>query len=87
MNTTDSKENPMKQIPWEKIEDEYRPNADDDDRLREVKEKIFSLPEPKRKVLLLWIDSQSFSEVARRMNCSSPTVSKYINKIREEIGI
>lgn len=72
---------------YRRMEAEYAPNDEDDDYMRALKDKIWSLPEHKRRIFLLWIDTGSYSEVARLMKCSAPTISKYVARLREEIGL
>lgn len=72
-------------IDFEKIKLDYIPTEEDDDFMRKLKEKIFSLSEVEQRILLLWVDTGSYSEVARQLNCSAPTVRKYLTPIIDKI--
>lgn len=65
---------------------DYSPNEEDDDRIREIKERIMRLPLPKKKIMLIWIESGSFSKTAKVLGVSVPTVSKYVKMTLKEIG-
>lgn len=67
-----------------KLMSEYTPNDNDTDESLRIKEKIWSMPESKRRIFLMWVDCGNFSEVARQLNCSPPTIGKYIKKVIEE---
>ncbi len=69
------------------IENDYRPLFEDEENIRNIKDAIWSLPEHKRRIFLLYTELGSYSAVARELNCSSPTVAKYIKELKEEMGL
>ena len=72
---------------WDDIENEYmEPRESDDDRIRGIKERMrtrLSLAE--RRILIYYIELGTYSEVAKILRCSVPTVSKKIREIREKL--
>lgn len=71
---------------YRKIEDEYRPNGDDDDLMLELKEAIFSeLTEAERKILIYFCEIGSYAGVARIWGSSPPTVKKRVEEILDKI--
>lgn len=69
------------------FEIEYAPNSEDTDQILEIKLKIQSLPEHQKRIFLMYVDMGSYSAVARELNCSAPTVAKYIKQIIKDLDI
>lgn len=62
------------------------PAAEDDDRLRTIKERIFlRLTEAERRIFLMWVEKGSYAAVARLFKSSPPTVRKRIAEIMEKL--
>lgn len=72
-------------VDYKKIEQYYLPTEEDDDFMLELKNKVYSLTEPEKRVFLLYTELGSYSAVGRELNCSAPTVKKYIDLIRDKI--
>lgn len=72
-------------IDYNKIKYDYLPTEYDDDDMVELKNKVYQLTEPERRVLLLYAELGSYSAVGRQLKCSAPTVRKYIDIIRDKI--
>ena len=71
---------------YEDYEGEYvEINFDDDDCLRAIREEIKCLPLPERKIFLMYSEEQTYSAVAKALNCSVPTASKYIRQVKDKI--
>ena len=71
---------------YEEYEGDYladKPN--DDDTMRALRERIRNLPLPERKIFIMYTELGTYSEVAKILKCSVPTVSKKIREIREKI--
>lgn len=71
-------------IDFDRLKSDYVYSMEDDDRIRSIKEKVFSLSEPEIRILLLYTELGSYAGVAKQLNCSAPTVKKYIEIIREK---
>lgn len=76
-----------RKITYFDIENEYKPSTltDDNDYINTIKKIVMNLPITERRIFILYTDSGSYSEVARQMKCSSPTVKKYVNDIKQKI--
>lgn len=72
-------------LKYEDVETWYKVTPEDDDDMYTLKSKVFALTEPEKRILLLYTELGSYSEVARMMNCSAPTVKKYVDIIREKL--
>lgn len=72
------------EVPFSRIEDEYRPNMDDDDRMLAIKEKFFLLTEPERRIFMVFLDEGTYSGVAKFFGVSNPTAKKYIRRILQK---
>ena len=71
---------------YEEYEGDYlADNPNDDDRMRALRERIRNLPLPERKIFIMYTELGTYSEVAKILKCSVPTVSKKIREIREKI--
>lgn len=74
-------------IDYEDIEREYlTPKYDDDDRIREIRERMRTrLTLAERKIMIYYMELGTYTEVAKILHCSVPTVSKKIREIREKL--
>lgn len=72
-------------INFDGLKEEYALSIEDDDKVASIKEKLFRLSEVEQRIILLYIDCESYSEVARQFHCSAPTVKTYILRIKEKI--
>lgn len=71
---------------YEEYEGDYlADNPNDDDTMRALRERIRNLPLPERKIFIMYTELGTYSEVAKILKCSVPTVSKKIREIREKI--
>ncbi len=73
-------------IDFDQIEVEYLMDRNDDDRMREIKEKIKNLSEPVKRIFFLYCDEGSYMATARVLHCSPTTVKKYIDKVRKIVN-
>lgn len=64
---------------------EYGKTMDDDDFMFAIKDAIYNLTEAEQRIFLLYVDTESYSEVARQLHCSAPTAKTYITKVRDKI--
>lgn len=74
-----------KKIDYALLKEDYLPNENDDDLTLSIKRKIQKLTEPEKRIFLLYAELGAYSKVAKIMKCSSPTVHKYIDIIREKL--
>ena len=74
-------------IDYDEIEREYlTPKYDDDDRIREIRERMRTrLTLAERKIMIYYMELGTYTEVAKILHCSVPTVSKKIREIREKL--
>lgn len=74
-------------IDYEDIEREYlTPKYDDDDRIREIRERMRTrLTLAERKIMIYYMELGTYTEVAKILHCSVPTVSKKIREIKAKI--
>lgn len=73
---------------YEQYEGDYiNIGLDDDDCLEGLRERIRALPLPERKIFLMWVELGTYSEVAKILHCSVPTVSSKIRAILEKLKI
>lgn len=72
-------------VPFSKIEEEYKPNIEDTDEMLAIKEKFFSLTEPERRIFMVYMDEGTYSGVAKFFKVSCPTAKKYIKRIIEKL--
>lgn len=61
------------------------PKSTDDDMLFRLREAINSLPLPERKIFVMYCEFGTYSEVAKELHCSVPTISNKIKMIRKKI--
>ena len=57
----------------------------DDDCIRAIREGIKGLSLPERKIFIMYCEEQTYSAVAKALNCSVPTASKYIREVKNKI--
>lgn len=60
-------------------------NIEDDDCIRSIKETLRALPLPDRTIYTIWLEEGTYSEVAKQLRCSVPTISKKVRAISERI--
>lgn len=71
-------------VPFSKIEEEYRPNIEDTDEMLNIKEKFFNLSEAERRIFMVYMDEGTYSGVAKFFGVSCPTAKKYIKRILQK---
>ena len=62
-------------------------SLEDDDCLRSIKEVMRSLPLPEKVIYTMYLEEGTYSEVAKQLKCSVPTVSKKVRAISEKIRV
>ena len=72
-------------IDFDLLKQDYYITDEDDDSMYDLKKRIFELSEAEQRILLLYVDCGSYSEVARQLNVSAPTVRNYINRIKDKL--
>ena len=72
------------EVPFSRIEEEYKPNLEDTDEMLAVKEKLFNLTEAERRIFMVYLDEGTYSGVAKFFGCSPPTAKKFIKRIIEK---
>lgn len=76
----------MSKVNFNALKMMYEPNVvEDDENMYNLKEIISKLNEAEQRIMLLYVDSGSYSEVARQMNCTSPTAKTYIERVKNKI--
>lgn len=71
---------------YEEYEGDYLADSpEDDDTMRALRARIRNLPLPERKIFIMYTELGTYSEVAKILKCSVPTVSKKIREIREKL--
>lgn len=60
-------------------------NIEDDDCIRSIKETLRALPLPEKVIYTMYLEEGTYSEVAKQLRCSVPTVSKKVRAISERI--
>lgn len=58
---------------------------DDDDCVSSIKEELRRLTLAERTIYLMWMEMGTYSEVAKALKCSVPTISKKCRAISEKI--
>ena len=72
---------------YEEYEGEYiTVSSEDDDCLRAIKDSIRDLPMAERMIMVMYVEAGTYSEVAKHLRCSVPTVSKRIKAIKAKLG-
>lgn len=72
-------------VNFSKIEQEYLPNINDNDEMLSLKTKFFNLTESERRILMIYLDEETYTGTAKFFGVSAPTVKKYIKKIIEKL--
>lgn len=73
---------------WQKIEADYKPTENDDDRMTALKKAVFTkLTEAERKILIYYCEIGSYAGVARVWRTSPPTVRKKIEEIKRKLTL
>lgn len=73
-------------VKYEVYEREYLDyGKEDDDCLRAIREELRSLPLAERRIYIMYVEAGTYSEVAKQLHCSVPTVSKKIRAIRDKL--
>lgn len=76
----------LKTVDYEEYEGDYLTDRpEDDDTMLELRRRIRNLPLPERKIFIMYAELGTYSEVAKILKCSVPTVSKKIREIREKL--
>lgn len=75
----------MDLIDFGKIEEEYIPTLEDDDRMLGIKNKLFKLTEAERRIFLIYLDEGTYSGVAKFFGVCNATAKKYIKNIIEKL--
>lgn len=73
------------EVSFSRIEQEYFPTLEDDDRMLEIKNKLFKLTEAERRIFLIYLDEGTYTGVAKFFGCSAPTAKKKIKNIIEKL--
>lgn len=58
---------------------------DDDDCLRAIRDALGFLSLPERKIFVMYTEAGTYSEVAKELKCSVPTVSNKIKAIQAKL--
>ena len=75
-----------KPVNWSLIENEYlEHNDNEDDEIYLIKEAIRNLTPIQRKIYITWLETGTYTEVARLFNASTPTVKAYLGIIKAKI--
>lgn len=73
------------EIPFSRIEEEYLPNIEDTDETLILKERLFKLSEPERRIFLLYLDEGTYAGVAKIFGVCNITAKKKIKSIIEKL--
>lgn len=73
------------EVSFNRIEQEYQPTLEDDDRMLGIKEKLFKLTEAERRIFLIYLDEGTYTGVAKFFGVSPPTSKKKIKNIIEKL--
>lgn len=71
-------------VPFSKIEEEYMPNIEDNDEMLVLKDIFFKLSEADRRIFMVYLDTGTYTGVAKFFGCSPPTAKKKIKQIIEK---
>ena len=75
----------MELVDFNKIEQEYYPTIEDDDRMTELKTRLLTLSEAERRIFLIYLDEGTYSGVAKFFGCCNITAKKKIKNIIEKL--
>jgi RNA polymerase sigma factor (sigma-70 family) len=74
-----------KEIDLQDFEYAYDMFTEEDERITELKRIVSELPEPQRRVILIYASTASLKKVADLLNVSQPTIATMVNEIRQKI--
>lgn len=74
-----------KEIDLQDFEYTYDMFTEEDERITELKRIVSELPEPQRRVILIYASTASLKKVADLLNVSQPTIATMVNEIRQKI--
>lgn len=57
------------------------PKSTDDDRLYRIREAINNLHPAQKRIIVMYLEYGTYSEVAKELHCSVPTCSKMVKEI------
>lgn len=78
----------LSDINFEELHDTYLPTSENltcDDTIFLLYNKIKHLPEPERRILLLYAEYGSYAKIARIFKCSSTLIYYKLKKIRQKL--
>ena len=70
---------------FKRIEEEYKPTLDDDDKMTALKERFFNLSEAERRILIIYLDEGTYAGVAKFFGVCNITAKKRIKSIIEKL--
>ena len=59
--------------------------TEEDERITKLKQIVSQLPEPQRRVILIYASTASLKKVAELLNVSQPTIANIVKEIRRKI--
>lgn len=74
-----------KEIDLQDFEYTYDMFTEEDERITKLKQIVSQLPEPQRRVILLYASTASLKKVAELLNVSQPTIANIVKEIRSKI--
>lgn len=75
----------MELIDFSKIEQEYIPTIEDDDKMTAIKNRLLTLSEAERRIFLIYLDEGTYAGVAKFFGCCNITAKKKIKAIIEKL--
>ena len=75
----------MIKFEYDLIAKDYLPNDEDDDRLIVTKECIQALSKMERRILLTYVELQTYAASAKEFHVSPPTFKSYLQGILEKV--
>lgn len=74
-----------KEIDLQDFEYRYDMFTEEDERITKLKQIVSQLPEPQRRVILIYASTASLKKVAEILNVSQPTIANIVKEIRSKI--
>lgn len=74
-----------KEIDLQDFEYTYDMFTEEDERITKLKQIVSQLPEPQRRVILIYASTASLKKVAELLNVSQPTIANIVKEIRSKI--
>lgn len=74
-----------KEIDLQDFEYTYDMFTEEDERVTKLKQIVSQLPEPQRRVILIYASTASLKKVAELLNVSQPTIANIVKEIRSKI--